>query len=1449
MNFESEVEDDGGYLEELKGEDEEKEEADLNDDSELEERKEETKWDDIDWSEDKYSEREKTKWDDIDWSEDKCSEREKTKWDDIDWSEDRYNERDKNEKDKNDDQNEEYNKEDYVENVESQSVSTVLINKIEEIEGDMEHQEQEEEIEIRPEEYQNDTEPIVNSDEIEFIKDVEELAEHARETRDDDENVEPQAEKENAAYYAEQYYETLKEKDVVNDQNSKEEQEAEELRQEVTEELKGDQESGYKSDELEKEDITKASKEITSTEEFEYLWEVRDKLDREGKTLEEIEEVMHEAEELYETLKNAEKLYGAQELEELKLVDHEDEATEEDLKEDLDRVDLVEQAVELEEKLFQQGESQEEIDKRVDESIETTKFEEKLEEIIETQELEKLKLVDHEDEANEEDLKEDLDRVDLVEQAVELEEKLFQQGESQEEIEKRVEESIETTKFEEKLEEIIENEQESIVNEKLIKHDLEINEQNSNENVENKENLEVLKPELDAIESESESNKDFLEESTKIVSEESDEEETEHLQELYRQETGRRPIYSKKKTNGYSQWLEQRELRSEKIKNSKSESEKIKEIKEEDWKTTLNQWIKEASEEVCNAEFKSELKKALESYNEFEDLARKFMELYEKGQNEKLSEKEKYRLKSLTDKLHELNPIQFELLLSVFFIKKYITEQYWYDFWNKPLVNRVISKFFKHISQKYKELRIYNFINIETDSFQKDIKTFLVQKHDFNKEELEIVDEFSKYESNPEIEKNDELEKLKQKYKEETGKRPIHAGTRMFGVYGKYIPTKEYENSVKLREDRNKKTKERIATLKKTLFKLYHDIGKEVEKYSYLAGIATNPTGVTRALLGSMHCHAGLRSLEGIIKRYAKIEKIYEQIQDKLKEKIEFSHWAIIKDKFEKAISLKQRVTDLYLTIGRGVHKRDTFDIRVSKFPSEKADLMVDLFDIALKYIFTSQQQKRNYYVQVFSDIIFGNSWFLSHAWLGSKPQSQRKALPTSLFLILFNIFRLDTTKIRNRVGDIRKFTKSSLADFKLACYSRVKKLFLDSYISDYLYNYDDDPKNDRYVGSKHFELEFDLLWSVWYAYVEWYANQNPGILDNIFDHDSPFRKKFGNSFFFRGFTGYSSDLFKNIQSGLHISKRHVFSMFNKLTLMRKNIGTSSFPSQHAIENALSIVENYLQVRHPKKEGNRVLAFQDYFFVNNILVSSKGTLLPKIYRNYLEVASNLDGSFPFSAAYYQKNHPNDYQRCSNFEIQVGTIAKDYFEFIQDRLVNKFSDLKGDKLLVVDSVNSKNSPKPIQDLLKLVKSFSGSDPKNFLNPSHQAIIGMAKVKLSDYVLATELPVWRKVGAKLVTGHVDLVLLIGDTLFICDYKPGDMANPNAKRFSHSFLISFPQVAAYSKLHRSKYSIKRIYCVTFNEDGHAWIYQDKLLDSLENLLIIKGYSDWLIWKKYII
>ncbi len=178
----------------------------------------------------------------------------------------------------------------------------------------------------------------------------------------------------------------------------------------------------------------------------------------------------------------------------------------------------------------------------------------------------------------------------------------------------------------------------------------------------------------------------------------------ERVKKLYKQQTGKRPIYANKETKGFKQWLEQKKKSEEKEKTKQKKELKEEQKKEEGWKTTLKRWIKEASEEECNAELKSELKKALESYNEFEYLTRKFLELYKKSQHEKLTEIEKNRLKSLMERLQELGPIQLELLTNIRAFKDYFNNHFW-ELMNRFFFNRVRSKFFKHISQKYKELR------------------------------------------------------------------------------------------------------------------------------------------------------------------------------------------------------------------------------------------------------------------------------------------------------------------------------------------------------------------------------------------------------------------------------------------------------------------------------------------------------------------------------------------------------------------------------------------------------------------------------------------------------------------------------------------------------------------------------------------------------------------------
>ncbi|MBA7571573.1 hypothetical protein ES708_13338 [subsurface metagenome] len=178
----------------------------------------------------------------------------------------------------------------------------------------------------------------------------------------------------------------------------------------------------------------------------------------------------------------------------------------------------------------------------------------------------------------------------------------------------------------------------------------------------------------------------------------------ERVKKLYKQQTGKRPIYANKETQGFKRWLEQKKKSEEKEKTKQKKELKEEQKKEEGWKRALKRWIREASEEECNAKLKSELKKALESYNEFEYLTRKFLELYKKSQREKLTEIEKNRLKSLTERLQGLGPIQLELLENIRAFKFYFNNNLW-QLMNRFFANRVRSKFFKHISQIYKNLK------------------------------------------------------------------------------------------------------------------------------------------------------------------------------------------------------------------------------------------------------------------------------------------------------------------------------------------------------------------------------------------------------------------------------------------------------------------------------------------------------------------------------------------------------------------------------------------------------------------------------------------------------------------------------------------------------------------------------------------------------------------------
>jgi len=516
------------------------------------------------------------------------------------------------------------------ENINSQS--TILVYENSEMDTDYQQEystesQKEEMVEPDPEEYEKDPEPIYDPDEVDFIRDMEELGSDLKELHEEAGYSQSELDEyNNTAFNAEQAYQKMKENN-----------EEKEIKEDYLEEQAAEQNGEVLTEEI-KEEGDELPKEITDSEEFEYLWEEYDKLEQEGKSLEEISELMHEAEETYQMLKDfedeLEEIYEKQEKEDLDAINHKGEEDAEDVKEEIDRVDAIEHLVGAEEELYQQGISQEEID-------------EKIEEV-----------------GNE-----------------------FFQSETEEKQHNNVSEDLRNvqSKIDEEISDVEEDNQIT-----------QISIDNNNENkefyqkVEHREVIEEIDEELDDHEK---VNLQLNQEKSIDISENEESEEYEKLQHLYRQETGKRPLYRGKETKGFSQWLEQNELKINELKEKKDKKQE-----EEKWKNTLKDWLKESKEEELNSELKSILKEIIHYFQEYEDLE----ELYKKYENGKLSEKERDKLNAIINKLQNINPIHLHLYLNISGFKAYFQDRHW---WNPALIDDIKNKFLSHLCKRYETLK------------------------------------------------------------------------------------------------------------------------------------------------------------------------------------------------------------------------------------------------------------------------------------------------------------------------------------------------------------------------------------------------------------------------------------------------------------------------------------------------------------------------------------------------------------------------------------------------------------------------------------------------------------------------------------------------------------------------------------------------------------------------
>ena len=323
----------------------------------------------------------------------------------------------------------------------------------------------------------------------------------------------------------------------------------------------------------------------------------------------------------------------------------------------------------------------------LEEQIQKVQYNEYIEELVEKQ-VEAEQLKEQEVKAQVENTKENVS---------ELEEELEEQ-ELELELEYEERNQVERHQVEAAIEEELETESKPIINEEELEFV-------KNFEPEKQLQAELLKEFIEElaqkkIEEKEEEQEISTEKVTQIKRKEEDSDKIAEInyecnKKLYKQQTGKRPIYANQETKGFKQWLEQKKQEAK---------EKQEPKKEEAWKWTLKNWIEEATE--IDYELKSELRKLVEEYEELEELVRKFTQLYKKGQREKLSQTEKNELKSLLKELQKLDPIKIELFLSIREMKHYLDKRYYDDFWDKQRVNQIRSHFFTHLSQQYNNLKL-----------------------------------------------------------------------------------------------------------------------------------------------------------------------------------------------------------------------------------------------------------------------------------------------------------------------------------------------------------------------------------------------------------------------------------------------------------------------------------------------------------------------------------------------------------------------------------------------------------------------------------------------------------------------------------------------------------------------------------------------------------------------
>lgn len=216
------------------------------------------------------------------------------------------------------------------------------------------------------------------------------------------------------------------------------------------------------------------------------------------------------------------------------------------------------------------------------------------------------------------------------------------------------------------------------------------------------------------------------------------------------------------------------------------------------------------------------------------------------------------------------------------------------------------------------------------------------------------------------------------------------------------------------------------------------------------------------------------------------------------------------------------------------------------------------------------------------------------------------------------------------------------------------------------------------------------------------------------------------------------------------------------------------------------------------------------------------------FRSLLELTQQMGGSMPDQILEAFKSDQWDHHEAHSFSkgpyttnpIKSNIYVKLFQELFQDKILKDENPIMDELKRLVEV------PKYWREHQDEIPDKDWQTKQSF-GDHHDWIIPQTFEKCKDIVIATGVNVYIKDPATgvLITGHIDLIVKIGNNIIICDYKPDLDMDLSTSNYGSVFIDSVPQLGVYGLIGERMFGEDlakgyNLYCYAYNkEEGHLF------------------------------